>query len=92
MPEQVQKEFLKLNGITLENKIVVMEDATSARKRKRKKSLKSFVVTSKQPENRHIFNSSKLSAGMKTCVGTLNFQLESKKLFDPKKEKILYYR
>ena len=30
--EHVQKEILKLNGVTLENRIIVMEDATSARK------------------------------------------------------------
>ena len=32
MLEHVQKEILKLNGVTLENRIIVMEDATSARK------------------------------------------------------------
>ena len=30
--EHVQKEILKLNGVTLENRIIVMEDATSTRK------------------------------------------------------------
>ena len=33
VPEHVQKEILKLNGITLENRIMVIEDATSTRKR-----------------------------------------------------------
>ena len=33
VPEHVQKEILKLNGITLENRIIVIEDATSTRKR-----------------------------------------------------------
>lgn len=42
LPEHIQKEILKLNGITLENKIVIMEDATSARKRKTKKIPKIF--------------------------------------------------
>ena len=32
LPEHMQKEILKLNGITLENRIIVM-DATSPRKR-----------------------------------------------------------
>ena len=40
-------------------------------KEKQKKSQKSFGVTSKQPENQDIFNSSKLSAGIKTCVGII---------------------
>ena len=30
--EHVQKEILKLNGVTLENRIIVMEDATSTKK------------------------------------------------------------
>ena len=33
VPEHVQKENLKLNGITLENRIIVIEDATFTRKR-----------------------------------------------------------
>ena len=33
VPEHVQKEILKLNEITLENRIIVIEDATSTRKR-----------------------------------------------------------
>ena len=33
VPEHVQKEILKLNEITLENRITLMEDATSIRKR-----------------------------------------------------------
>ena len=33
VPEHVQKEILKLNGITLENRTIVIGDATSTRKR-----------------------------------------------------------
>ena len=36
VPEYVQKEILKWNGITLENRMIVIEDATSARKRDKK--------------------------------------------------------
>ena len=32
VPEHVQKEILKLNGITSENRIIFIEDATSTRK------------------------------------------------------------
>ena len=33
VPEHVQKEILKLNRITLENRIIVIEDTISTRKR-----------------------------------------------------------
>ena len=33
LPKHVQKEILKLNGITLENRIIVIENATSTKKR-----------------------------------------------------------
>ena len=33
VPEHVQKELLKLNGITLENRIIVIANVTSTRKR-----------------------------------------------------------
>ena len=36
LPKHAQKEILKLNGITLENRIIFIEDATSARKIDRK--------------------------------------------------------
>ena len=45
MLEHVQKEILKLNGVTLENRIIVMEDATSTRKR----DTKNLQKTSKVP-------------------------------------------
>ena len=69
-----EKKFLKLNGITLENRIIVIENATSTRKRDTKKwkktSKRPLGVTDKHPENQDVFSSSKLSAGMKTYVGT----------------------
>ena len=34
VPEHVQNEILTLNGITLENRIIVIKVATSTRKRK----------------------------------------------------------
>ena len=75
VPEHVQKKILKLNGITLENRIIVMEDATSTRKRDtknlQKTSKRPLVVTKKHPENQDVFKCSKLSAGMKTYVGTI---------------------
>ena len=33
LPKHVQKEILKLNGITLENRIIVIENATSTKKK-----------------------------------------------------------
>ena len=71
----MQKEILKLNGITLENRIIVREDATSIRKRDtknlQKASKRTLVVTNKHPENQNVFSSSKLSGGMKTSVGAI---------------------
>ena len=50
--EHVQKEILKLDGIT-ENRIIVIEDATSTKKRDTKKlkktSKRPLVVTKKHP-------------------------------------------
>ena len=64
VPEHVQKEILKLKGITLENMIIVMENATSRRKKDTQnlqKHLKHpLVVTNKHPENEDIFNFSTL--------------------------------
>ena len=40
VPEHMQKEILKLNAIVVENRIIVMEDGTSTRKRDSKKLLK----------------------------------------------------
>ena len=75
VPEYVQKEILKLNGVTLENRVIVIEDATSTRKRDtknlKKTSKRPLVVTNKHAENQHVFSSSKLPAGMKTYVGTI---------------------
>ena len=55
MPEHVQKEILKLNGIISENRIIVTEDATSTRKRDtkdlQKPSKRPLVVTNKHLEN-----------------------------------------
>ena len=80
VPEYVQKEILKLNGIT-ENRIVT-EDATSARKRYaknlQKTSKRPLLVTNKHPENQDVFSSSKLSAGMKTFVGTIRSKEKKK--------------
>ena len=71
-----------LNGITLENRIIVMEDATSTRKRDTKNSQKfskrPLVVTNKHPENQDVFSSSKLSTGMKTYVGTIQSKEKKK--------------
>ena len=76
------KEILKLNGTTLENRIIVIEDATSARKRDTKKlqkaSKRPLVVTNKHPENQDVFSSSKLSAEMKTYVGTIRSKEKKK--------------
>ena len=59
VPEHVQKEILKLNGITLENRIIVIEGVTFTRKRDtkylRKTSKRPLVVTNKCPENQDIF-------------------------------------
>ena len=78
-PEHVQKEILELNRITLENRIIVSEDATSTRRRDTKKlqktSKRPLVVTNAHPENQDVFNSSKFLAGMKTTLEP----------FDPKK-------
>ena len=86
VPEHVQKEILKLNEITLENKIIVIEDATSTRKRDTKKLQKTskspLVVTNKHPENQDVFSSSKLSAGINL---RWNYSIQ-------RKEEILYYR
>ena len=81
VPEHVQKEILKLNEITLENRITVMEYATSIRKRDTqnlKKTKRPHVVTNKHPENHYVFNSSKLSAGMKTYVEVINYSIQNK--------------
>ena len=82
VPEHVQKEILKLNGITLENRIIVIEDATSTRKRDtknlQKTSKRAVVVTNKHPENQDVFSSSKLSAGIKTYVGTIRSKEKKK--------------
>ena len=52
-----------------------MEDATSTRKRDiknlQKTSKRPLVVANKHPENQNILKSSKLSAGMKTYIGTI---------------------
>ena len=67
------KRNSKLNAITLENKIIVMQDATSARKRDAQNlqthPKRPLVVTNKHPENQRVFNFSKVSTGMKTYVG-----------------------
>ena len=80
VPEHVQTEILKLNGITSLNRIIVMEVATPTTKgdtqNLQKNPIRLFVVTNKNPDNQDVFNSSKLSAGMK--------------LFDPKKRKKSY--
>ena len=60
VPEHVQKEILKLNGRTLENRIIVIEGVTSTRKRDpkylRKTSKHPIAVTNKRPENQYIFH------------------------------------
>ena len=72
MPEHVQKKILKLNGITLENRIIVIEGVTSTRKRDTKYLRKTFkrplLVTNKRPENQDICSSSNFPGGMKTYV------------------------
>ena len=77
-----KKKNIKLNGITLENRIIVIENATSARKRDTKKWKKTskhpLGVTSKHPENQDVFSYSKLSAGMKTYVGTIRCKEKKK--------------
>ena len=51
-------------------------------KRDTKKLQKTYklllVVTNKHPENQDVFSSSKLSAGMKTYVGTIRFKGKKK--------------
>ena len=82
LPKHVQKEILKLNGIILENRIIVMEDAASTRKRDTKNFQKTsklpLVVSNKHPENQDVFNSSNLSAGMKTYIGTIQSKEKKK--------------
>ena len=82
VPEHVQKEILKLNGITLENIIIVIEDATSIRKRDAKNVQKTskppLAVTNKHPENQNVFSSSKLLAGMKNYVRTIRSKEKKK--------------
>ena len=77
----MQKEILKLNGIT-ENRIIVIEDATFTRKRDIKNlqrtSKRPLVVTNKHAEIQNVFSSSKLSAGMKTYVGTIRSKEKKK--------------
>ena len=64
MAEHVQNEVLKLNRTTLENRIIVVEDATSTRKKGTQNLQKTFkrtlVVIGKHPENQDVFNSWKL--------------------------------
>ena len=80
--EHVQKDVLKLNGVTFENRIIAMDDATSTRKRDAQNlqntSKYPFVVTNKHPENQDVFNSSKLSAGIKTYVETIRSKEKKK--------------
>ena len=82
MSRHVQKEILELNGITLESGIIVMEHATSTRKRDtqnlQKTSKRPLVITNKHPENQDVFNSSKFSAGMTTYVGAIRFKEKKK--------------
>ena len=82
VPEHVQKEILKLNGITLESRTIVIEDATSTRERDtknlQKTSKRPLVVINKHPENQYVLSSSKLSAGMKTYVGTIRSKEKKK--------------
>ena len=72
----MQKEILKLNGIILQNRIIVIEDVTSTRKRDtknlQKTSKRPLVVTNKHTGNLDAFSSSKISAGMKTYVGNID--------------------
>ena len=74
----MQKEILKLNGIILQNRIIVIEDVTSTRKRDtknlQKTSKRPLVVTNKHTENQNLdaFSSSKISAEMKTYVGNID--------------------
>ena len=59
-----------------------MEDATSTRKRDiknlQKTSKRPLVVANKHPENQNILKSSKLSAGMKTYIGTIRCKEKKK--------------
>ena len=72
----MQKEILKLNGIILQNRIIVIEDVTSTRKRDtknlQKTSKRPLVVTNKHTENLDAFSFSKISAEMKTYVGNID--------------------
>ena len=83
VPEHVQKEILKLNGTTLENRIIVIEDVTSTRTRDRKickKILNLPLKLPKTPRKSRYFSSSKFSAGIKTYVGTFRSK-EMKKFY-----------
>ena len=44
VPEHVRKEILELNGKTLENRIIVIEDWTATKKRDAKKFTKNFCL------------------------------------------------
>ena len=61
VPEHSHKKILKLNGITLENRIIVIEDVTSAKKRDTQNLQKHLkcphLVANKHPENQDVFNS-----------------------------------
>ena len=70
--EHVQVEFLKWNNIRkqlLSRKMLLLQEK-EIRKICKKTSKRSPVVTNKHPENQDVFNFFKLSAGMKTYVGT----------------------
>ena len=73
-----KKKFLNY----IDNRIIVMEYATSARKRYtqnlKKHPKRPLVVTNKYPENQDVFNPSK--------------RYGRYELFDPKKKKILYIK
>ena len=77
--EHVQKEILKLNGMELENRIVVTENATSARKRDKQDFGENhpkylILVTNKHQEKQLL----KFSAVMKSHVGATGFKEKKK--------------
>ena len=80
--KHVQDEFLKWNNIRkqlLSWKMLLLQEK-EIRKICKKTSKRSPVVTNKHPENQDVFNFFKLSAGMKTYVGTTRSEEKKKNL------------
>ena len=81
LPEHIQKEILKLNGITLENIIIVMDETLTRKRNTRnfqKHPKRSLVVSDKPPRNPDAFNSWNRSPEMETNVGAIQSKQKKK--------------